>query len=112
MKPTRMFRTCANDERKPPFGTLAILDEDNDGNGYFVHVTDAGVRTAMLVKGYEVSPVEHKETGVRRWSTGSVTGMCGVMDMTWHFYKELPVSGDSVTQNVLALNVSPKIKEQ
>lgn len=105
MKPTRMFRTCANDDREPPFGTLAILDEDNDGNGYFVHVTDAGVRTAMLVKGYEVSPVE-------KGLIGRVTGKCGVMDMTWHFYKELPVSGDSVTQNVLALNVSPKIKEQ
>jgi hypothetical protein len=103
MKIHRMFRVCGKG-RTQPSGTLTIVDDDGDGNGFFIHVTDAGDRTSFLVKGYEVHPMPEEPM-----PTGTITGRAGEMDMTWHFYRELPVTGERIVQTVSVLGVVPKI---
>ena len=103
MKIHRMFRVCGPG-RTPPTGTLTIVDDDGDGNGFFIHVTDAGDRKSFLVKGYVVHPPPDEPM-----STGRITGRYDKLEMTWHFYRELPVTGERVVQTVSVMGIVPKV---
>lgn len=105
-----MFRVCGPG-RALPTGTLTIIDDDDDGNAWFDIIADDGRRSRVLVKGYRVGELFPPSVEVPS-PTGTITGMTTSGERTWHFFKELPVSAQTIKQTVCTLRATPQLKTE
>ena len=80
MKIHRMFRVCAPG-RALPTGTLSVLDDDGDGNAFFMVVMDDGSKQNHLVKGYRIGDL-YQATAENTTPCGTITGMVGAIEIT------------------------------
>jgi hypothetical protein len=104
-----MFRVCGPG-RTLPTGTLSILDDDGDGNAWFMVVMDDGQKSNFLVKGYRVGDL-FSPTAENQSPCGTVTGMVdGRVERTWHYFKELPVTGERIVQTVSTIGQGPRVR--
>lgn len=108
MKIHRMFRVCGPG-RTVPTGTLTVLDDDGDGNAHFMIVMDDGSKQNHLVKGYRIGAL-YPATAENPSPCGTITGMSGAFEMTWHYFKELPVTGERIIQTVSTIGQGPRVR--
>ncbi len=113
-----LFRIC-EPGRKLPTGTLAIIGRDPPPFIVRVHRDDGSKAEQLWAAWAEVNPVP-PTTDEDPFPTGTVVVEVSRSDSkglhvptgevrTWHFFKELPVTGERIHQVVVALNALPKV---
>jgi len=101
MKIARMFRICTPDGTAPS-GTLCIMEPES-GKTIVLAISDDGTRAE-----HRFDDVIVTLDGSKTLYGGRVVGRADV-ESEWQFYRELPMTGDRVTQIVASMRVNPAV---
>ncbi len=103
-----VFRTC-EPGRKPPTSTLAILTEDSFLFTIRAHSDVSAETETYLASSFEIVPCPPL-SDEQPYPTGTIDAHgIGGDRRTWHFFKELPVTGERIIQTIASMSVSAKV---